>query len=276
MHTRTCLLALLLGATAVPALAATLIEGKDEGGEYHRIMIQDDWARLEYGEGEPAEYLLLNLKNNQAYAVDRGQRQVVEMSEASAPPRGVENKTPAAHANVSFKKKGAGPKIAGYATEQYVLSAGGALCGEHFVAPQTLQSGDVKRFIQAMLQFSQGQAASDEDPLREPCTAAEDMADSEYGKLGLPLRVTDAEGKVVHEIEKISTVAAFPASKFEIPAGYAVTNPKQMMEEMMRDMPSPDSHSSMPMDEETLQKMRQHMEEMRHRIPDEDSETAPE
>ena len=264
MHTRTWMLALLLGAAAAPALAATLIEGRDEGGESHRIMIEGDWARLEYGEGEPAEYLLLNLKNHQAYAVDRDQRQVVEMND---PPGQAHPGEHPAQKSVSFKKKGAGPKLAGYATERYELSAGGERCGEHFVAPQTLQSADLKRFIDAMLAFSQGQAAGDEDPLREACTAAEDVADAQYRELGLPLRVTDGEGKVVHEIEKISAVDGFPAGSFDIPADYAVTNPREMMERMMRDMPSPDSHSSMPMDEETLRKMREHMEEMQRMLP---------
>lgn len=139
------------------------------------------------------------------------------------------------------------------------------------MAPRTLASDDVRRFIHAMLLFSQGQAAGDEDPVRDPCAAAEDVADTEYTRLGLPMRVTDNEGQVVHEITAIRTVDGFPAGSFALPADYTVTNPRKIMEQMMSDMPSPEAHSSMPMDEETRQKMREqmqrHLEEMQREAP---------
>ncbi len=271
MPIRNRILALLLTAAATPGLAATLIEGKDEGGESHRIMIDGDWARMEYGDGEPAEYLLLNLANNQAYAVDREQKQVVDLSDAPDHPAPTETPHHPAKPAVTFMKKGTGPAVAGYPTEHYLLSAAGAPCGEHLVAPQTLTSDDVRRFIQAMLLFSQGQAAGDDDPVREPCAAAEDVADTEYTRLGLPMRVIDNEGQVVHEITAIRTVEGFPAGSFAIPADYTVTNPRKIMEQMMRDMPSPEAHSSMPMDAETRQKMREqmqrHLEDMQREAP---------
>lgn len=271
MPIRNPVLALLLTAAAGPGLAATLIEGKDEEGGNHRIMIDGDWARMEYGDGEPAEYLLLNLNNNQAYAVDREQKQIVDLSDSPDHPAPAETPHHPAKPAVTFKKQGAGPEIAGYPTEHYVLTAAGEACGERFVAPRTLASDDVQRFIQAMLLFSQGQAAGEEDPARDPCTAAEDVADTEYTRLGLPMRVTDNEGQVVHEITAVRTVDGFPAGSFALPADYTVTNPRKIMEQMMSDMPSPEAHSSMPMDEETRQKMREqmqrHLEEMQREAP---------
>ena len=269
MSTRFLPLALCLAALAAPLSAGTLIEGKDENDSTHRIMIGGDWARMEYGDDAPPEYLLLNIKTNRAYTVDRVQKRVVDLSEVSG-------KTSAAPRNIAggaaFKRKGGGPLIAGYLTERYELSAGKEICGEHYVAPKTLESKDISGFIAAMSVFSQNQTAAQDRPVRDACSVAEDAADREYARLGLPLRVTDDVGTVEHEIRKISTEVKFPAGTFDIPAGYAVTTPRELMEQLNRQMPNGSKQEQAPMDAATVkrlreQQMQQHMQEMQRLNP---------
>ena len=260
MPSRLSLFALLLCA-AIASQAGTYIEGRDDTGS-QRILIEGDWARMEYGEDVPPEYLLLNLRTHQALNVDRVQKRVVDLSEASnqaAAPR-------ASAANIAFKKQGAGPTIAGYATDRYVLSAGKQICGEHYVAAQALDIPDIRRFVAAMSAFSQNQEAA-----REACAAAESVADQEYVKHGLPLKVTDRRGNIEHEIRRISSGVSFPAGTFDLPANYPVTTPRALMEELKRAAEERNKQTPEPTDAATIKKLREqqmqeHMKEMQ-RLP---------
>lgn len=266
MSSRRCLFALLLGAVA-PLSAGTLIDGKDETGGSHRIMIEGEWARMEYGEDAPPEYLLLNLKNHKAFAVDRVRKRAVDLSEApdQAPPR---DRAAAA----SFKKTGAGPVIAGYATEHYVLRAGKTVCGDHYVAAKTLTLTDISSFIAAMRAYSESQTAEQDNPVRAACAAAEDLADAEYARLGLPLRVTDEQGNLVHEVNAIRVNVKFPAGTFNIPTTYTMTTPRALMEQLKREAADRSKQPDGPMDAATVkrlreQQMRQHTDEMQRMHP---------
>lgn len=264
---RLCVLTLITAAG--PLCAGTLIEGRDETGGAHRILIEGDWARMEYGEDSPPEFLLLNLKTNQAYTVDRVQKRVVDLSDVFGQTAPGPNKSPA---KGTFKRKAGGPLIAGYLTERYELSAGKEVCGEHYVAPKTLESKDIRRFITAMQVFSQHQTSAQDNPVPDPCSAAEDLADGEYANLGLPLRVTDDVGNVEHEVRKISLDVKFPAGTFDMPAGYAMTTPRELMEQLKREMSNGQRTEQAPMDAATVKKLReqqmqQHMQEMQRLNP---------
>src|SRR3569833_32393 len=242
MSPRRCLFVLLLGAVA-PLSAGTLIDGKDETGGSHRIMIEGEWARMEYGEDAPPEYLLLNLKNHKAFAVDRVRKRAVDLSDApdQAPPR---DRAAAA----SFKKKGAGPVIAGYATEHYVLRAGKTVCGDHYVAAKTLPLSDISSFIAAMRAYA------------------------EYARFGLPLRVTDEQGNLVHEVNAIRVNVKFPAGTFNIPTTYTMTTPRALMEQLKREAADRGKEPDGPMDAATVkrlreQQLRQHTDEMQRMHP---------
>lgn len=260
MPSRLSLFALLFCA-AIASQAGTYIEGRDDTGS-QRIFIEGDWARMEYGEDVPPEYLLLNLKTHRALNVDRVQKRVVDLSEASN--RAAAPRAPAA--NVAFKKQGAGPMIAGYATDRYVLSAGKQICGEHYVAAKALDIPDIRRFVAAMSAFSQNQEAA-----REACAAAEALADQEYVKQGLPLKVTDRRGNVEHEIRRISSGVNFPAGTFDLPADYPVITPRALMEELKRAADERNKQMPERTDAATIKKLREqqmqeHMKEMQ-RLP---------
>ena len=235
---------------AAATQAGTYIEGRDATGS-QRIPIEGDWARMEYGEDIPPEYLLLNLKTHRALNVDRVRKRVVDLS--GAPDR----KAAPLPATIVFKKRGDGPAIAGYATQRYVLSAGKRVCGEHFVAAKTLENPDIRRFLVALNVFSRAQEAE-----RDPCRAAEAAADEAYTKLGLPLKIVDRRGKVEHEIRGIRSGTTFPAGLFDVPADYAKATPRELMETLPRNETDVHKQTQAPMDAATVKKLReQHMQE---------------
>lgn len=265
MNSRLVLLPSLF-CIAATLQAGTYIEGRDDAGS-QRILIEGDWARMEYGEDVPPEYLLLNLKTYQALNVDRVQKRVVDLSDTkkrAAAPR-------AAAVNIAFKKEDAGPVIAGYTTERYVLSVGKRTCGEHYLAAKTLENLDIRRFIAAMGIFSHNQEAAQEGAAREACTAAEAVADEAYTKLGLPLKVTDRHSNVQHEIRRISEGVKFPTGTFDVPANYHMTTPRALMEALKREADERNKQTQAPMDAATIKKLREqqtqeHMKEMQ-RLP---------
>lgn len=258
----------LLCAAAAPVVAGTLIEGRDESGN-HRILIEGAWARMEYGDDVPPEYLLLNLETHEAYAVDRVRRRAVRLHDDDA----ARPAPPAPAAGARFDRKGSGPAIAGYATERYALRAGRQLCGEHDVAAKTLESKDIRRFIDAMRVFSQQQTATADRPVRDACAHAETVADAGYATLGLPLRVTDRHGAVQHEVRRIRAGISFPAGTFGVPKDYTVTTPRALMEQLKREFTEQAPPPQPPMDAATVkrlreQQMREHAPELRRIQPE--------
>ncbi len=247
---------------AAPGWTATLVEGVDEEGLTHRILIQGDLARIEGGGAD--DYLLLDMKTQRVHAVSHAERQIIDLN--MPPPTEPTAKSRDPGVKLSFIKVGKGPDLAGHATDRYRLSAGAETCGEHYVASRTLKNPDLVRFIHAMNAYTQSQQAVLQEELAdEPCAVAEVLAEDQYAKLGLPLRVTDSAGQVLHEIQRIQAQAEFPADTFTLPADYARTTPEEMMQGAMRGMP--EGMEGLPMDEQSMQRMQeqmqQHLEQMR-------------
>lgn len=233
------------------ALAATMIETVDEEGGLARIYIEGNLARFEM----PSEngYAVMDTDKRTMKAVIPQQKMVMDMSDMMRNNTGKSARS----GNMTVKDKGKGPKIAGYSTQEYTLHAGSKYCGSAYVSKAVLNDLQLDKFFDAMQAIgdSAGGDMAGLDTMTggksDPCLQAEENASEEFKKIGFPLRVTNANKKIVSEVRNISKNARLPPGAFDIPADYPVTNPAQMMRDAMKQMPP-----------EAMEMMRQQMQQM--------------
>ena len=245
------LLALIL---PLPAVAATLVETKSDGGLTHRMWIEGARLRAEQT-GEPG-YVLIDAKQRSMVLVNTQEKEVVEMSgflrEGGGKPPSV---------SVKLNAKGAGPKVAGYATTHYEVLANGKKCSDEFLSKDALKAVD-SSVLEAFDTFS---GMGDMGPMMEqmikqnPCLAAEAQLGAEYRKLGYPLKVIDADGRTTDEVTAIVEKAPLPAGGFDIPKGYRTVDAKKQMEEAMSNVPAM-PQGQQGMDPEAMQRMLEQLQ----------------
>jgi hypothetical protein len=216
-----CLLA------AAPLGAATLLEMRDGDGGVQRMWVEGAKLRVE-PDGMPM-YMLMDLDTGTMLMVDTDEQHIMEMSGmAEDMPRA----DPAPEGEARLVKRGAGPTIAGYATEHYVLQVGELACGEEFVSRKALQEAGLERMARRMAAMGGMEQMLGVDA--EPCDAAVDLLHREIPRIGMPLRSVDREGRVEMEVVRIERGAALPAGGFEPPAGYARMNMQELLQQMMQ------------------------------------------
>ena len=143
----TALIGILL-LLALPATAGTLITATSADGASRQIMIEGDKARI--NEPDSGNYGLVDLQTGMLYSVDVGRKVIMEFN-----PDMMGSDDSPLPADVQLKAVGAGPEIAGYATEVYQLSAGGQLCATHYLSKDALKEKDLQRFVEAFTPFQQ-------------------------------------------------------------------------------------------------------------------------
>jgi len=252
---------LLILALPVTAMAASMIETRDGQGHHSRIYIDGDRARVEMPEDEG--YMVMDVKNNSMKAVIPKQRTVMDMSDMLKS----HGNTAAGskHVNSSSKLKGSGPKIAGYATQQYDIYANGQYCGSSYVSAQAFNDLDMKKFAHAMQamdqQIQEKMSGMGLDQLTSACEQAEFQLSDKLQAMGFPLRFIDHNKKLLSEVTSISRNAKLPANAFAIPADYRVMNADKMMQDAVKQMPNmQELMKNMP--PEAMEMMRKNMEKM--------------
>lgn len=237
MRAMSCwLITIPLVAVSSGVWSATLIKFKDDSaGVSSEVWVSGSKARISMPEG--GGYMIMDLKEHRQYMVSVAEKRVVDMTDMSEqmknmPGRGAsENPLPL---DLKVEKKGGGPKIAGFATERYIVSVAGKVCFEEFLSESALRAGDVKKFTDAMSVMSDNVSGGSDGT---PCDRAEAEMAQRYGKLGVPLRSVDAQGNVIHEVIELNTAFEAPAGAFGFPPGFQRTTLEEMMREMMPQMP---------------------------------------
>jgi len=252
-----------LGLAAAVAMstvsAATLLESKDSKGMVQSIYFEG--AKMRAQERGAKEYMLFDMAKQKMYAVNPGDRQVVDLSGFLAQRSGKSGSARKVAAKLS--RKGAGPTVAGYATEHYVVTANGKKCADEYLSKKAM--ADLKATMTASERF--WQLGEDYQPgmggaMSDPCDLVDTQIGKSYKKYGLPLRVVEADGSLSMEITRISKNAALPPGGFSVPAGYAVVDAHKQMQDAMREAQKPTSSSGkdgMGMSPDAL---RRGMEEM--------------
>ncbi len=230
------LLATVLVSFSLTALGSTVIESKDANGEVSKISIDGEWARFDGAEGDKDGYMLVNSKAQKFYMVVPAERTIVEFSADK------NKKNKKQKVDVNIKELGNGPKVAGYATREYELTANGKRCGSVLFSKQAAGIKDVSKLMSTIGALDP-EAFMPEEMLQgfqnaaDPCDMAEmQLEEQELVKLGFPMKSLDPKGKTENEVVSIDEKAKLKPGLFDLPNDYSRTTVKQMMEGMRKEM----------------------------------------
>jgi hypothetical protein len=227
MFARSILTALAL--VAAHSHAATLIEIKTPEGQatVYRDGVR---SRMDTGDG----YMLMVVPK---------ERQVMDMSAMlnTAPPTDSGDQP-----TLSFKKIGEGAAIAGYATTHYQFTTGGKACGSVLASGQALKDSGLADTFEIMQRMT---ARADAlmavfNTNADPCQRASTRFTHHLEKIGIPMRVTLADGQLLSEVVRIEKNARLPPDAFTVPADYQVQQTGQLLQqlpnlkEMMQNLPN--------------------------------------
>jgi hypothetical protein len=260
MRKTTTLTTLLLLGTTLPALADTVIKTRSYGDGEDKVMIHGDWARMESA-GE-SDYQLFNLKTGQIHMINKEEKTIMDFDLNKS---GKAAKTPAT-VKVVIKKQGKGPKVAGYPTVKYVVTANGQTCGTEFISAKAVRNKDIKKLMHASTKLvnldslmPQGMAAA-VHAMQDPCDIAEQDLMQKADSLGIPLKSIDSDGSVESETTSIDTHAKLDPKLFQMPADYRHTTMQQEMGKAMNEMQQM-MQSIPPEGQEFLQNLFQGMQQ---------------
>lgn len=213
------------------AHAATII--RMEAGQQRLpslMTVENGKARMQ---SEPDNYILIDASAGQYLYVMRAEQQVVQMN--SAPPADAQpsGKTSALPA-VKLVHKGAGPKIAGFATQRYQLFANGKLCLNTYLSRDAMVRGDLKDFLDGFyrLQAKQKQEYRAIGTRYEPCDDAQETLMGRYPELGLAMRTIDATGQLRQEIVEMQLGVAVKPEAFQVPQGFKQVTHEELLRAM--------------------------------------------
>ncbi len=234
--TKTALLAALLLINSA-AQAATLIEVKTPQGQT-QVWRDGSMSRMET---QNDGYMVVDSVAETMFIVMTKERRVMDMSDLL---RSGGNAAGAQGVRVEFKKLGEGPRIAGYPTARYSYTADGTPCGSVAASPQALKDAGLQDTLEMMQRMATRADAlmSAFNHRADPCQRAGTQLSQHAGTIGVPMRINDANGRLVSEILRIDKNARLPANAFAIPSGYQVINTGSMlkqlpnMQDMMRQM----------------------------------------
>ncbi len=228
---------LLVTSIAIPAVtvADTVIQQKSGDGGNTTISIKGDWARLD--NAGDSEYQLWNLKTGEMNMVIPEDRTIMVINLRSE-----QSKKKQRPIKATVKKSGKGPKIAGYATTEYTVMAAGKRCGKEYISSAAAKSPEIRHLVDNFAALANldelmpGPMGAIAQSMQDPCDLASQSLGDQLPKLGMPLKSTDANGRVETEVTRIDTHAKLDAKRFELPADYKRTTMKEMMDEAMKEM----------------------------------------
>jgi len=194
-------------------------------------------------QGDPT-YSIVNYRSGEFFVVDPQRKEVMNM-DMNSMSESAGAATTTSQVAIKLNKKGKGPKIAGYKTEKYALTANNQHCGTIFGSKKLLKKKGVSELfdfmnrmrLQTMKMMGAFRGGMD------VCEQAMQDVTLSFKKTGAPLRMLDAQGNVESEVSKVKTGKNIDAAFYEIPAGYKVVNVADQMnaasqqgQEMMKQM----------------------------------------
>ena len=178
-------LGLLATALTINAAhAATIIRMEAGPQRMPSLMtVENDKARMQ---SEQDNYILIDPSAGQYLYIMRSEQQIVHMNSAAPADAGRVAKIAPLPA-VKLVHKGAGPKIAGFATQRYQLYANGKLCLNTYLSREAMERGQLKNFLDGFyrLQARQKQEYRAAGVQYPPCDDAQETLMGRYPELGL-------------------------------------------------------------------------------------------
>lgn len=259
------LTALVIGATA-----SADVQIKMKGLHGSNSTISSDGRRARIEDDKMPGYVIVDYTAGQIMMVDpqRGEAMSTTIAQAEAAGDDVQ---------VSLRKQGGGPKIAGYGTRKYQLTANGKACGSVYTSKKLLDNGGVRAMFEAMrnMQRASRGMMGGFGGLLSDCQRASMQLSEVLDAAGAPLKIIDENGSVVSEVTRVDTDKKLPASHYRLPAGIKVVDMSERMnqamqqgQQMMQQMPDMNElmqqmqGSGGEMSEEMQQQMQQQMQQM--------------
>jgi len=257
------LILLCASQVSTSALGAILIESVDDEGKQGRVLIDEGRARIDAG--SLGGYMLINLEDGSAFAINHGERAILDLRSplVTTDPHNNDH----AHAStpspaVTFKKIGKGPLIAGFQTTHYRVSINGLHCSDEYLSQQLLALPNVKRFIEVISESTGADSSTGMDvpfDVEAPCESADELVDDYYPELGIPMRTVDSNGLVSHEITRVDTEIDPPAGTFTSPPGYKKVTRSELIERSARHLSGHPDMGNLKIEE--IKKMQQQIKE---------------
>ena len=218
------ILSVVLAGFVNVTLAATLVE---QAGNPHnppsKMWIQGTKMYMQMDRG--GQYMLMDLGKKKMYVVIAKDKVVLDSSDMFMKKRTATNDL-----KVNVKHMGAGPRLAGYATQKYALSVNGQQCEQVLISKKAMKDSGMQQMMEAMASMNMNPMAVNQ---ASNCERAEGLFASRMKKLGIPLG-TIKKGQLKQDITRIVTDATPPAGAFTLPKGYRVINMQQYMMQMMQ------------------------------------------
>ncbi len=196
--------------------AATVIDIKARGMQT-RLMMDDNYARVD--NAADGSYLLLDRKTEQSYLVLPSSKQIMKMRADGADDR-------ASRLKVELIPQNSTRQVMGYVAQHYRLLVNKRSCGDVFASTDAMQSLKVQPMLNAVatLVDQQLKAMGAYVFVVDSCTQASMTILSSADAIGLPLRLYDAEGRLLSDIVNIDTEAELEAGVLSLPTSYAMVN----------------------------------------------------
>ncbi len=230
------------------AWAATVIEQKGSAlapkqanaaqPQTSKILLDATHARMDAG--QPGQYMLMDFTHHKILMVNSTKKQAVDISAMPKMPAMPNAQQPAPkQVQAELTKVGAGPQIAGYATEQYQVKADGNVCSNEFISADAMKVAHITEFMQSMHKIAEDRRqAMANMPFfqQDPCAKAAEQMAGEVLKVGMLMRSEEATGQLRQEVISIQADVPTTAESFTVPAEYETLTPQQMMQRAMQSM----------------------------------------
>jgi hypothetical protein len=211
--------AALWALACMPASAALMYEARSgSDGEAQHYTMYVDGPNSRMGARDASQFVLMNWKEKTLYMVDSAAKQATDMSMGLKQSVAAQ-KCPQPEVDAVLEHVGAGPQIAGYATEHYIVKADGKACEEIFASKEAF--GELGAWLDNVREMEE---RDDEDVGRSKCDIAADKV-VDLGEIGWPLKTVTLRGPgegQVEEVLRIEKNASIPAGFFDVPAGYKI------------------------------------------------------
>jgi hypothetical protein len=193
--------------------------------------------------------MVINGEDNTYYLVNPDERSVMDLSGFLNSSAGTGT---GSSVTTELKRKGNGPRIAGYDTVEYEMLADDRSCGVIFGSQAALKKVDEFAEVFSKMAARGSAVASQFGVPQDPCIAAAGQSPEMLKRTGLPLRSLDKNGALQNEVIRIDTNAQLPANAFSVPPDYARQDMAQMQREARHQM-----QESIPQMEQMMKQMQQ-------------------
>ncbi len=181
--------------------------------------------------------MLADLRSGKTYMINDKEKIIVDVSNPEALfgglPKAESSHQEAETTNYTYKKIGAGKKVAGIKTTKYHVIAQGKKCFEILMSKNKAFNLVMKRLDSVQSGDDDGHHNNDDyNNSDDICEQVENqMDDDKMAQYGYPVKATNAKGIVQYEVLEFKTNVKAPKNYLAFPKGYKVKTMMELMKE---------------------------------------------